>query len=152
MQRRAPAESTQIAALKDLVDSVRSLRSRMGLAPGQKVGAFVSGDVAGAGTEALADYMKALARLSEIRFVGDLPARDAPVQVVDPLRVMLDLQVEVAAERERLARDIARHESEIAKAQAKLANEGFVAKAPEHVVKAERDKLEQLRRELDELT
>ena len=39
----------------------------------------------------------------------------------------------------------------LARAESKLANEGFVAKAPEQVVQAERDKLEQLRRELDEL-
>jgi valyl-tRNA synthetase len=49
-----------------------------------------------------------------------------------------------AAERERLQREIAR-------AEAKLANQGFVAKAPEHLVQAERDKLERLRRELDAL-
>jgi valyl-tRNA synthetase len=141
MQQRAPAASTQIATLQALVDSVRSLRSEMGLAPGQKVGAFVSGDLGGVGAAALADYLKALARLSDVRFVADLPQRDAPVQVVHPLRVMLDVQIDVAAERERLAKDIARHESEIAKAQAKLANEGFVARAPGAVVEQERTRL-----------
>jgi valyl-tRNA synthetase len=40
-------------------------------------------------------------------------------------------------------------QQEIARAEAKLANEGFVAKAPPDLVQAERDKLERLRRELD---
>ena len=42
-------------------------------------------------------------------------------------------------------------EVEIARAEGKLANEGFVAKAPEAVVVAEREKLERLKRELEEL-
>ena len=42
--------------------------------------------------------------------------------------------------------------AEVKRGEGKLSNEGFVAKAPEHVVQAERDKLEQLRRELDELS
>jgi valyl-tRNA synthetase len=141
MQRRAPTESTQIATLKDLVDSVRSLRSQMGLAPGQKVGAFLAGDVAAVGAGALLDYLKALARLSDAHLVEALPERNAPVQVVHPLRVMLDVQIDVAAERERLAKDIVRHEGEIAKARAKLANEGFVARAPGAVVEQERTRL-----------
>ena len=123
---------------------MRSLRSEMGLAPGQKVDAFIaSGDRTGGGVGvgALVDYLRALARLSEIRLVDALPPREAPVQVVDPLRVMLDVPIDVATERERIAKDIARHETEIAKAQAKLGNERFVARAPGPVVEQERSRL-----------
>ncbi|MBU6484359.1 MAG: class I tRNA ligase family protein, partial [Betaproteobacteria bacterium] len=147
----ATTASTQVAALKALVDSVRSLRSEMSLSPAQKVGAFIAGDLAGVGVGALTDYLKALARLSDVQLVGELPGRNAPVQVVDKLRVMLDVQVDVAAERERLARDIARHEGEIAKAKARLANEGFVARAPVTVVEQERKRLAGFNATLDKL-
>ena len=141
---RAPTESTQIATLKALVDSVRSLRSEMNLTPGQKVGAFIATEGhpgGGIGVRALVDYLKTLARLSDVEIVDALPKRPAPVQVVDTLRVMLDVQIDVEAERERLAKDIARHEGEVAKAQAKLSNEGFVARAPGAIVEQERARL-----------
>jgi hypothetical protein len=56
----------------------------------------------------------------------------------------------VDPEEEARKRDAQRSqlESEIARAEGKLANEGFVAKAPAHLVQAERDKLERLRAEL----
>jgi valyl-tRNA synthetase len=113
----------------------------MALSPAQKVGAFVSGDLGDRTLASLADYLKALARLSDLRQVDALPARNAPVQIVGTLRVMLDVPVDVAAERERLSKDITRHEGEIARATAKLANEGFVARAPAAVVEQERSRL-----------
>ena len=109
--------------------------------PGQKVGAMLSGDFGAVGAGVLIDYLAALARLSEVRLVDALPQREAPVQIVEPLRVMLDVQIDVAAERERIAKEIARHEGEIAQAKAKLANEGFVARAPGAVVEQERTRL-----------
>jgi valyl-tRNA synthetase len=55
-----------------------------------------------------------------------------------------------AAERKREA-ERERLRSEIARAEGKLANEQFVARAPEHLVDAERAKLERLRAELEAL-
>jgi valyl-tRNA synthetase len=59
------------------------------------------------------------------------------------------VDLEAAAQRRRDAR--AKLESELQRAQSKLANDGFVAKAPEELVAAERDKLDRLRRELEAL-
>jgi valyl-tRNA synthetase len=48
-----------------------------------------------------------------------------------------------------LGAEIARLEQEISRAEGMLSNESFTARAPAHVVDAERDKLERFRRELD---
>ena len=138
---RFPQDDARVSALKRVVEAVRSLRSAMNLAPGTRVGALVSGDVAVCGADEFAPYAMALARLSEFRIVDALPDRDAPVEIVGALRVMLDVKVDPAAERERLAKERARVDGELARAKAKLGNEGFVARAPAAVVEQERARL-----------
>jgi valyl-tRNA synthetase len=141
MSLRAPLPTMQVSTLKALVEECRSLRGEMGLSPGDKVAALIDGDIEGIGAATLAPYLKALARLSDVTLVEHLPASPAPVAVVGSVRIMLDVKVDAAAERERIGKEIARVEGEIAKANAKLANESFVARAPAAVVEQERTRL-----------
>ena len=122
---------------KQLTNALRNLRSEMKVPPSQKVGALASG----AAFETTA--IQALARLAELKFVpeADLNATNAPLAVVGDVKLKLDIQVDPAAERERLSKEITRLEGEIAKAKAKLGNASFVERAPAAVVAQEKARL-----------
>ena len=110
---------------------------------------------------AFAPYLTALAKLVSVAAAGGtLPPSPAPVQIVGDFRLMLKIEIDIEAERERIAKEIARIEGEIVKANAKLGNESFVSKAPAEVVAKEQAKaadfadkkatLEQLRAKLQD--
>ncbi|HQU51081.1 MAG TPA: class I tRNA ligase family protein, partial [Casimicrobiaceae bacterium] len=138
---RFPDDAARVGSLKDIVNAARSLRSALGLAPGAKVDMLVSGDTAASDVRDFRPYAMALARLSDFRVVEALPDADAPVEIVGTLRLMLDVKVDPAAERERLSKERARLDGEVTRARAKLGNGQFVARAPAAVVEQERARL-----------
>jgi valyl-tRNA synthetase len=130
-----------VATLKLMVNACRSLRGEMSLSPAQKVPLAASGDKGI--IEGYAPYLAALSKLSEISATGDsLPDSDAPVQIVGDFRLMLKIEIDVAAECQRLNNEIARLQSEITKAQNKLSNSNFIDRAPAAVVEQERKRVE----------
>jgi valyl-tRNA synthetase len=139
----------RIATLKELVNACRQLSAEMGVSPGKRVPLLVSGDALRVQT--YAPYLKALARLSEVSALAELPRVEAPVAIVGDFRLMLRIEVDPAAERERLQRDIERTEAEVHKAELQLANENFVARAPERVVAQMRERLASFRATLEKL-
>jgi valyl-tRNA synthetase len=143
------AANAQMALLKDLVNACRALRGEMGLSPAQKVPLIATGNAAMLGE--FAPYLVALARLADVKIVSELPATDAPVEIVGDYRLMLHIEVDAAAERERIAKEQTRIEGELAKAEAKLANESFVARAPAAVVEQERVRLAGFKSTLEKL-
>lgn len=137
------AAEAWVGQLKALVDACRALRGEMNISPALRVPLVAAGDAAA--LRALAPALQALAKLSDVEIVSELAtgknAPAAPVQVVGNYRLMLKIEVDIAAERARLGKEIARLENEIAKARAKLSNAGFVDRAPAVVVAQEKERL-----------
>jgi valyl-tRNA synthetase len=124
-ERIDEAAELEILALKELVTACRTMRSEMNIPPSQKLPLLVQGNANRLNT--FLPYLAALARLSEVSIVSSL---------------MLKVDIDVDAERDRLQKELARLEAEITKAQTKLANRSFVERAPPAVVEQEKQRLE----------
>ncbi|MBV7418612.1 valine--tRNA ligase [Comamonas sp. CMM03] len=137
-----------VARIKQMVDACRALRGEMGVSPAQRLPLLtVAGSADGAAfLRANADVLKNLAKLSEVKVFDDeatwaAEAQNAPVSVVGDARLALFVEVDVEAEKARLSKEAKRLEGEIAKANGKLGNEAFCAKAPAAVLEQEKKRV-----------
>jgi valyl-tRNA synthetase len=138
-----------VAQLKACVDACRSLRGEMGISPSTKVPLVAVGDCEI--LTAYAPYLKALAKLEEVKVEPELPEADAPVMLAGDFKLMLEVEIDVAAEKERIGKEALRIEGEIAKASGKLNNENFVARAPAAVVEQEKKRVAEFTATLEKL-
>src|SRR4051794_15620760 len=129
----------------DAVRAMRGWRDAVGVPPGPRLPARLEAD----GYDELAAGIALLARL-EWSPNGDEAVATVPIPG-GTVAVLASDAVDLEADQKRRAKQRETLQAEIRRAEGKLGNQGFVAKAPEAVVQAERDKLEALRRELDEL-
>jgi valyl-tRNA synthetase len=147
--RLDPAAEAEVAALQDVVTEVRRFRSEQGLRPSQRVAARLGG-LQATGIAAHEPLVRSLTRL-DAPADGFAPTASLSIRAAT---VELDLSgaIDVAAERARLAKDLAAAEKELATATAKLANTSFIDKAPEPVVAKVRGRLTAAEADIERIT
>jgi valyl-tRNA synthetase len=132
----------EIGWLIKLISEVRSVRSEMNVPAAAKVPLIIAGaaDTTRARIAVHADTIKRLARLDSLDF--GRPQAGAVQIVLEEATLALPLAgiIDIGAESQRLKREIDKVGSEIKQLDAKLANEKFVSRAPEHVVEEQRER------------
>ena len=128
-----------------VISSIRAVRAEMNVPPGARVPLLIKG--AGEETKKrLAthrDSIMTLARAASLTLAEDAQSKGAVQVVVDEATILLPLAdvVDLAQEKSRLAKEIAKLSNEIEKSEKKLGNREFIAKAPTEVVEEQRERL-----------
>ena len=138
----------EMALIMDLIKAVRNIRSEVNIVPSKKVEVIMQATLEDiALMESGKVYFQTLGGLSslEITLLRDekpdkaMTARVGSIELYLPLAGLLDLD----KERARLQKELEKAEKEIARVDNKLANQGFVAKAPANVIEKEKEKREE---------
>src|SRR5579862_1524060 len=159
-QINADAE-TEMAILQDLIVSVRNIRAELKVEQKAKLAVEVFTE---AGVRTLIERnrgaVERLANVEGIAFVNESLAKAAGARSTArfDLRVIYERQIDVAAERERLSKELTKLTGELARATGQLNNQAFLSKAPANVVEGLRKRkaevealIEKIRSALDEL-
>ncbi len=147
-----PQEEAAFEKIMAVIKGIRNRRAEMNVPPSKKAGIFIATayqDVFQQGTP----FLTRLAYASHVEIGQEFDLKGAVQVVTDAARVFIPMDELIAKEKElaRLAKEKAVCEKEIQGLTGKLSNQGFVSKAPAHVVEAERAKLEKQKERLTKI-
>ena len=127
-----------------LVSHIRALRSEMNVSPGAKIQLLIKGanEVTEIRLETHRSILLSLARLSSLEVLEGVAPKGSVQDVIDEATIILPLDniIDVESEAARLKKEIAKLEGDIAKHDKKLANKGFMEKAPAAIIEIERQR------------
>ena len=147
------AKVADVALLREFVASVRGLKSQANQATRRDaVITVVAKDAtAKALLTANREKLSSLAGLAEIGFADDAGDRTGSLTSLGTVMLELSGTVDVAAEKVRLAKELAKLEQAVAAGEAKLTNEAFVSKAPPKILEGARKQLDEAKAKRDEI-
>ena len=133
-----PDAETEMAILQDLIVSVRNIRAELKVEPKQKLAieVFAADTDVRSMLERNRSAVERLANVEGITFVEQSLAKAAGARSTArfDVRVIYERKIDVAAERDRLSKELAKLTQELTRATGQLNNEAFLAKAPANVI------------------
>ena len=153
---------SEIETVKEIIKTVRNVKAKTGATPSKKITLYVSTEKQAA-VKVGTPYIKKLAGVSEVKFIKDKSELTEKIvsQIIDKAELFIPLGelVDFDKEIERIKKELENVENEIARASGKLANKGFLDKAPKALVEQERlkydkfiDMREKLNKQLKDLS
>ena len=145
-----PAEEERMASLIEAITQIRNRRAEMNVAPSKKAKLIIVSDAGDIYNSETSHFFHKLASASSVEFADSCDDETA-VQIVAPratIFIPLGELVDFEKERARLNKERDKCLSEIDRVTKKLANEGFVSKAPAQLIESERAKAEKLKEQL----
>jgi len=146
---RDEASEHEVGWLQSFILAVRQIRGEMNIAPSRRIPLLLR-NAAARDLELIERHRAWLERLAGIEppraLASAEPVPPCATALVGELTLLVPMAglIDAAAEAERLTKLLARAQSDLEKARAKLANDNFVRNAPEAVVVAERQRLAEL--------
>jgi valyl-tRNA synthetase len=123
--------------LKDLIVAIRGKRKELGVPEKESTPARLTGRAhAKRAVSNHREFLHRLARINDIQ-IAEGPALQGPNVALSPefeVEILYERQIDVAAERERLTKELAKYDKGLQAAEKQLGNPGFVAKAPPHII------------------
>ncbi len=152
-----PEDEEKMELIMDAIRGIRNIRNEMNIHPSKEANVVirVTNDKTRGVLEEGIDYIKNLARVTEIKFIEDMDkipekAMTAVItgaEIYLPLEGLLDFEKEI----KRLEKEKKNLEAELNRVNKKLSNEGFLKKAPYEVVEKEKDKKKDYQDKLDKV-
>ena len=137
---------TELEIMERVIETIKAIRQRrteMNVPPSRKAKVFISSKHTDSFNEATFEFFKKLASASEVIITDKYESDDAVMIATEAgsLYIPLAEVIDFEKERARLTAEMKKNDSEIERIEKKLANEGFVAKAPAAVIDGEKAKL-----------
>ena len=144
--KRFPEESAEVELAMETIRAIRNIRAEVEASPSKKLTAtIVAGEKETGMLKVEENSLKDLGGLTELNFVGskEEAPKDSMTAVISGAEIYIPMEelIDFKAEAERLNKELKRLEGEVKRGEGKLANEGFVSKAPAKVIEEEKEKL-----------
>jgi len=148
-----PAAAAEMEALIADLSAIRTVRSELNIPPGARIDVEIrdADRVVAARITTHAEHFQRLARVNFTAPVGEAKGTVQAIGAGATFALHIGDVVDLAREKTRLAKEIAKTESDLAKVATKLANPAFVANAKAEIVDEQRDREADIRRDRDRL-